>query len=85
MSVAAPRELSCEQLVELVTDYLEGMLAPEDFARFEAHLEECDGCRTYVDQMRETISALGAIPPESLSRKAERDLLLAFADWRRRR
>jgi anti-sigma factor RsiW len=85
VSVATPRELSCEQLVELVTDYLEGTLAPEDVAAFEAHLEECDGCRTYVDQMRETIAALGAIPPEPLSPEAQRDLLLAFGDWRRRR
>ena len=74
--------LSCQELVELITDYLEGALAPADVARFERHLDGCDGCRAYVEQMRQTIAALGHLPPESLSPEAERELLAAFRDWR---
>lgn len=74
--------LSCQELVELITDYLEGALAPADAARFELHLEGCDGCRGYLEQMRETIAALGHLPAESLSPEAERKLLAAFKDWR---
>lgn len=51
--------LTCRELVELVTDYLEGALAPPDRKRFEAHLDACGGCGDYLDQIRRTISALG--------------------------
>jgi anti-sigma factor RsiW len=74
--------LSCQELVELITDYLEGALAPADAQRFERHLAGCDGCTAYVEQMRATIAALGHLPPESLSPQAERELLAAFRDWR---
>lgn len=74
--------LSCQELVELITDYLEGALAPADTERFERHLDGCDGCTAYVEQMRATIAALGHLPPESLSSQAERKLLAAFRDWR---
>jgi anti-sigma factor RsiW len=66
----------------LVTDYLEGRLSAADRSRFEEHLDECDGCTAYVEQMRRTIEALGHIPEESLSPEAERELLAAFRDWR---
>jgi anti-sigma factor RsiW len=46
---------SREEIVELVTDYLEGVLDPEMAAEVQAHLELCDGCATYVEQMRATI------------------------------
>jgi anti-sigma factor RsiW len=84
MSAAAPG-LSCRELVELVTDYLEGTMEAAEVARFEAHLAECDGCTAYVEQMRETISALGRLPAESLTPEAERRLLMAFRNWRSRR
>jgi anti-sigma factor RsiW len=74
--------LSCRELVELITDYLEGALAPADAARFEGHLDGCDGCHAYVEQMRQTIAGLGHLPPESLSPEAERELLAAFREWR---
>ena len=78
-------ELDCKDVVEVVTDYLEGTMEPAEAARFEVHLAECDGCTAYVEQMRETISALGRLPAESLSPEAERRLLMAFRDWRSRR
>jgi anti-sigma factor RsiW len=75
--------LSCQELVELVTDYLEGALPPEEAARFEEHLAPCDGCRNYVEQMEQTIRLVGSLSPASLSPEAERALLLAFRDWKR--
>jgi anti-sigma factor RsiW len=55
MDSHAATELSCRELVELVTDYLEDGLPAQERARFDAHLEECDACRAYVDQMRTTV------------------------------
>jgi anti-sigma factor RsiW len=75
-------ELPCQDLIELVTDYLEDRLTPVDRARFEAHIAECEYCATYLEQMRMTIRTLGRIPEESLSDRARDDLLRAFRDWR---
>jgi predicted anti-sigma-YlaC factor YlaD len=74
--------LSCQELVELVTDYLEGALSAEDEARFDVHLAPCDGCRNYVEQIRETIRLVGGVSPLSLSPEAEEALLHAFRDWK---
>jgi anti-sigma factor RsiW len=76
-------ELTCREMVELVTDYLEDRLAPDDRARFEDHLALCEGCQTYLEQMRLTIGILGRVPEEELSPKARDDLLAAFRTWRR--
>ena len=75
-------QLSCRELVELVTDYLEGTLSDEERVRFEAHIEICGGCKTYVEQIRQTISLLGRLPEDGLSPDAERELLEAFRGWR---
>lgn len=77
-------EMPCRELVELVTDYLEDRLSARDRARFEAHLAECEYCETYLEQMRQTIRALGRLPEESLSPEARDALLTAFRDWSRR-
>jgi len=82
MSTAETPQMRCRELVEVITEYLEGTLAAEDRARFELHLAGCDGCHAYLDQMRQTIRALGHLPPESLSPEAESRLLAAFRDWR---
>jgi anti-sigma factor RsiW len=74
-------QLSCQELVELVTDYLEGALPPGERARFEAHIEPCDGCRTYLEQIRTTIELAGRLTPEQLDPAAEAALLGAFRDW----
>lgn len=76
-------EMPCRELVELVTDYLEDRLSPIDRARFEAHLTECEACRTYLEQFRETIRVLGRLPEESLSPEAREALLTAFRGWSR--
>ena len=82
MSDVATKEMPCQELVELVTSYLEGALSEEDRTRFDAHIAGCDACARYLDQMRQTIRALGHLPPESISPEAERELLRAFRDWR---
>ena len=82
MSTAEIQEIRCRELVELITDYLEGALPAPERARFERHIAVCDGCHAYLDQMRQTIGALGRLPPESLSADAQRKLLDAFRGWR---
>jgi anti-sigma factor RsiW len=73
--------VSCKELVEVITDYLEGTMDAADRARFEAHLEECPYCVTYLEQMRETIDALGELSEESLAPDARDELLHAFRGW----
>jgi len=60
-------ELTCKELVELVTDYLEGALSAETRKRFDDHLEGCPFCRIYLEQMRQTIGALGQLSDEAIS------------------
>jgi anti-sigma factor RsiW len=75
-------QLSCQELVELVTDYLEGALSAEQRARFDAHLEPCDGCTAYLEQMRVTITLVGRLTPEDVSPEAEAALLGVFRSWK---
>ena len=77
-------EMPCQELVDLVTDYVEDRLSPTDRARFEAHLAACAACGTYLEQYRETIRALGRLPEESLSAEARAALMAAFRGWSRR-
>ena len=76
------RELTCAQVVELVTAYLERTLPAADAERFEEHLVFCDGCSTYLDQMRATIVATGRLEPAALPAELEARLLEAFRGWR---
>jgi anti-sigma factor RsiW len=73
-----PRDIACVELVELLTDYLEGALPPDEVAAVEAHLETCAKCSTYLDQMRATIRALGSVPVDTLPDEAYDTLLTAF-------
>jgi anti-sigma factor RsiW len=82
MSTEALKPMACRELVELVTEYLEGTLGPQDRARFDAHIAGCDACTAYLEQMRQTLRALGRIPEESISVEAREELLVAFRDWR---
>jgi anti-sigma factor RsiW len=75
-------ELTCQELVELVTDYLEDALPPADRLRFEDHLGICPGCATYLDQMRVTIQAAGHISEESLDPVVRDQLLDLFRNWK---
>ncbi|HEX6490656.1 MAG TPA: zf-HC2 domain-containing protein [Gaiellaceae bacterium] len=81
MTTAGQAKLSCQELVELVTDYLEDVLGAEERARFEQHIGTCAGCTEYLEQLRTTIRLSGLIRPADLSPEAERALLEAFRDW----
>jgi len=74
-------DMACQELVELVTAYLEGCLATAERARFEEHLATCSGCRTYLEQMRMTLRALGHGPEPSISTEAREQLLRLYRDW----
>lgn len=81
MTVPDLQEMPCRELVELVTEYIEERLAPLDRARFEAHLSDCEACRTYVEQFRQTIRALGRLTEDDLSPAAREKLVRAFRGW----
>lgn len=76
-------EMTCHELVELVTEYLEGAMAPAERARLELHLTDCQPCRHYLDQMRKTISVVGEIPEETVTPEAREELLNVFRAWKR--
>ena len=75
-------ELSCQELVELVTDYLDKALPPDEAALFEQHINFCDGCIRYVEQIKATAAALGEIREGDISPEAKDRLLSAFRNWR---
>jgi predicted anti-sigma-YlaC factor YlaD len=82
MSAADVHDLTCKELVELVTDYLEGALSPADRQRFDEHPADCPYCWIYLDQMRQTIRALGRLPEEALPPEAIETLLDRLGRWR---
>jgi anti-sigma factor RsiW len=73
--------LSCQELVELVTDYLEGALPADERSRFEEHIASCNGCRVYLEQMRMTIRLVGSLTVEALPAGPQAELLEAFRGW----
>ncbi len=82
MSANAP-ELTCRELVEIITDYLEGALPPPERARFDAHIRDCDGCATYLEQMRTTIRLVGTLTENHLEPAARGHLLHLVREWNR--
>ena len=83
MARAEEDEMTCRELIQVVTDYLDGALNDADRVRLEAHLQECSYCDEYVAQMRQTIEALGELPSEPLDPSTQDALLRAFRGWRR--
>jgi hypothetical protein len=75
--------LSCQEIVELITDYLEGALPRDTVRLFEEHLNFCDGCVTYLDEMRATIAAVGRVDivEEEIPDETRESLLTAFRHW----
>lgn len=73
------REIACIELVEMLTDYIEGTLPPAETTAVKAHLVDCPPCRRYLEQLRTTIRALGTVSVQSLSDEAFDTLLVAFA------
>lgn len=79
------RELVCQQVVELVTDYIEDALSRSDRRRFEAHLRKCPNCTAYLEQMRATIRATGSLHPDDLTPEVRHELTALFRDWQSER
>jgi predicted anti-sigma-YlaC factor YlaD len=75
--------LSCQEVVELVTEYLDETLTTEEMTLFEQHLNFCEGCVLYVDQLRTTVQMVGEIREEHISPEAKDRLVDAFRNWRR--
>ncbi len=77
-------DLTCQELVDLVTEYLEHALEPAERDRFEAHLSECDDCVNYVEQLRVTVRIVGQLTEDDLTEQARSELLAAFRTWKQR-
>jgi anti-sigma factor RsiW len=82
MPSLSPPKMTCRELVQVITDYLEGTLSRRDTRRFERHLRECDGCTTYVEQMRETIRLAGVLGEDDLAPAVRDELLAVFRGWK---
>jgi len=74
--------LSCQEVVELVTEYLDGALTAERASLFEQHLNFCDGCVWYVDQIKMTVDAVGEVREEDVPPEARDRLMTAFRAWK---
>jgi len=81
MTNANPNELNCQEVVELVTDYLEQALLPEKQAQFEEHIEECPGCDTFLEQVQQTIMMLRKLSDLQTFPETKQDLLELFRNW----
>ena len=75
------RGLTCHDVVEIITDYLEDALSPADRRRVEEHLAGCGGCTAYLEQIRETIRLTGMLTEEQIPEEQRQDLLAAFRTW----
>lgn len=74
--------ITCQEVVELVTDYLDGALPSEQISVFEQHLNFCDGCVWYVDQLRTTVATVGQIREEDVPAETRARLVAAFREWK---
>jgi predicted anti-sigma-YlaC factor YlaD len=74
--------LTCQEVIELLSSYIEGGLTADDRRRVDEHLALCDGCTTYLEQMRETIRLSGLVTEEQVPEDEKAALLTAFRDWR---
>jgi anti-sigma factor RsiW len=77
-----PDDWTCQELVEVVTDYLEGALTPAEAAQFEQHIALCAPCHDFVEQIRQTIAATGRLRREELAPAQQTRLVELFHNWR---
>jgi anti-sigma factor RsiW len=82
MRLLRRNELVCQQMVELITDYLEGALSRSQRRRFEAHLAGCEHCTEYLEQMRTTIRLTGRLRAEDLSPEMRQEFAALYRRWR---
>ena len=81
--MAEHEHISCQEVVELVTDYLDQTLPADDRSLFEQHINFCDGCDWYLDQMRVTMTTARRITEEQVPAETRDKLLTAFREWKR--
>jgi anti-sigma factor RsiW len=81
MSAYRRRRFTCQEMVELVTDYVEGSLSWRDRRKFEAHLSGCDHCAEFLQQMRTTVALTGSLAVDDLSPARQGELLALFQRW----
>ena len=82
MNDDTPREMACQELVAVITAYLEGTLPDADRSRFDAHLATCSACQEYLEQMRALVRLTGKLSPRSLEPATVDSLLASFRRWR---
>jgi len=75
-------ELVCQEMVELITDYLEGALSRSQQRRFDAHLAGCEHCAEYLEQMRATIRLTGRLRAEDLTPEMHEEFAALYRRWR---
>jgi len=85
VSSRVPDQPTCRQIVELVTEYLEGRLPVDQRTLFEQHLVYCDWCRVYLEQFRQTIRMAGKVEEESLSSETKEELVRLFRNWKEKK
>jgi anti-sigma factor RsiW len=81
MPSEALQPLTCQDLVELVTDYLEGALSDTDRARFEEHIALCPMCQVHLEQLRTTIRELGRLREQDIDPAVLAEMQVRFRDW----
>ncbi len=77
------KRLVCKEVVELVTDYLEGALLPEKRVQLEEHLTGCPGCTNYLEQVRLTIGMLRGLTQEPIFPETKEEMLQVFRQWKK--
>ena len=82
MSLLTRKPMSCAEFVEHATGYLEGTLSKREFKRLQAHLEVCEPCTVYLEQLRQTLQIASNIEPEPLPSHLKEDLANVFTQWR---
>ena len=81
--MSATEDVTCQEIVEIVNDFVEGALDPDEREAVELHLNLCDGCSDYLQQLRVAIALTGELPADALSPEVEDELCSAFRSFRR--
>ena len=83
--MSTSEDMACREFVELITDYLDGELPEHDRVRLEDHLAKCDGCTSYLEQMRATIELTGMLTEDQIPAEGKQELLGVFRAWKEQR
>lgn len=82
MSEPSDDDLTCRELVEVITDYFDGVMSDGERARLERHLSECAGCQAVVSQFRTTIEVTGRLTEDQVSEEQRQAMRDVFRRWR---